>query len=118
MKYGILNWEVDPPAREVHFLDLTLAIQPDGTINTKTYIKPMNLHLFIPPQSAHSPGVLKSIIFGNVFRFWGQNTKQSDYIATTRDFYQHLLDRGYRQEFLTPIFQSTATIIISELGCL
>jgi hypothetical protein len=35
MKYGILNWEVDLPAREVHFLDLTLAIQPDGTINKK-----------------------------------------------------------------------------------
>jgi hypothetical protein len=39
MKYGILNWEVDPPAQEVNFLDLTLTIQPDGTINTKTYIK-------------------------------------------------------------------------------
>jgi hypothetical protein len=38
-------------------------------------------------------------------------TKQSNYIATTRDFYQHLLNRGYRQEVLTPIFQSAATII-------
>ena len=111
MKYGILEWEVDPPAREVNFLDLTLTIQPDGSISTRTFIKPMNLRLYIPPQSAHSPGVLKSIIFGSVFRFWEQNTSPSDYIATTRDFYQALLNRGYRPEVLTPIFQSAATLL-------
>jgi hypothetical protein len=111
MKYGILEWEVDPPAREVNFLDLTLTIEPDGRITTRTFIKPMNLQLYIPPQSAHSPGVLKSIIFGNVFRFWGQNTNQQHYIATTKDFYQALLNRGYRPEVLTPIFQSAAAKI-------
>jgi hypothetical protein len=37
MKYGILNWEVDPPAQEVNSLDLTLRIQPDGTINTNKH---------------------------------------------------------------------------------
>jgi hypothetical protein len=111
MKYGRLEWEVDPPAREVNFLDLTLAIQPDGSITTRTFIKPLNLQLYIPPQSAHSPGVLKSIIFGNVFRFWSQNTHQSDYIAVIKDFYQALRNRGYRHEVLAPIFQSAASKI-------
>lgn len=108
MKYGILEWEVDKPAREVNFLDLTLTIQPDGSLASRSFIKPLNLQLYIPPQSAHSPGVLKSIIYGNVLRFWKQNTHQDNYTATVKDFYQALLNRGYRSTVLTPIFQSAA----------
>ena len=61
MKFGILDWEVDPPAKTVNFLDLTIQLETDGTITTKTFVKPMNLHLYIPPLSAHPHGVLKSL---------------------------------------------------------
>jgi hypothetical protein len=44
----------------------------------KTYEKPTNLFLYIPPTSAHSPGVLKRIIFGNVHRYWYQNSNIDD----------------------------------------
>jgi hypothetical protein len=111
MLFGKLPWEVNPPSREVNFLDLHIAIQTDGGITTKTFIKPMNLHLYIPPESAHSPGVLKSLIFGNVFRYWKQNSHKSDFIQVTKDFYCHLLNRGYTSEVLTPIFQSAADLI-------
>jgi len=68
MKFGILDWEVDTPAKKVNFLDLTIQIETDGTITTRTFVKPMNLHLYIPPLSAHPLGVLKSLIFGNLHR--------------------------------------------------
>lgn len=74
----------------------------------------MNLHLYIPPESAHSPGVLKSLIFGNVFRYWLQNSHTSDFIRATRDFYCHLLNRGYRPEVLTPIFRLAAEKITAR----
>ena len=108
MAYGILPWEVNPPARETSFLDLHISINPDGTITTRTFIKPMNLHLYIPPESAHSQGVLKSLIFGNVFRYWLQNSNTTDFVSTTRDFYTHLLNRGYTPGTLTPIFHAAA----------
>jgi hypothetical protein len=108
MAFGILPWEVNPPARETSFLDLHIVIEPDGTITTRTFIKPMNLHLYIPPESAHSQGVLKSLIFGNVFRYWQQNSHPTDFISTTRDFYGHLLNRGYKPTTLTPIFRAAA----------
>jgi hypothetical protein len=111
MKFGKLPWEVNPPAREVNFLDLHIAIHPDGGITTRTFIKPMNLHLYIPPESAHSPGVLKSLIFGNVFRYWLQNSQKSDFIQVTRDFYGHLLSRGYEPAVLTPVFRQAAELI-------
>jgi hypothetical protein len=116
MAFGKLPWEVNPPAREVNYLDLHLSIPPDGRFVTRTFIKPMNLHLYIPPESAHSPGVLKSLIFGNVFRYWLQNSHTSDFIGATRDFYTHLLNQGYRSEVLTPIFNQAAATIMARAG--
>jgi hypothetical protein len=111
MAYGSLQWTVEPPTREASFLDLTININTDGSITTRTFVKPMNLHLYIPPQSAHSKGVLKSLIFGNVFRYWGQNSSHLDFIATTRDFYSYLLNRGWTAAILTPLFCEAATTI-------
>lgn len=68
----------------------------------------MNLHLYIPPQSAHPQGVLKSLIFGNIRRYWIQCTHPDTFKATTREFYHHLLDRGYTPESLKPIFVEAA----------
>lgn len=111
MSFGILKWEVEPPSKEVNFLDLTISLNPDGNITTQTYVKANNLHLYIPPNSAHSKGVLKSLIFGNVQRYWTQNSAQSTFIDTTRDFYNHLLNRGYTTEVLNPLFQEVASVI-------
>jgi hypothetical protein len=46
-------------ALKADFLDLTLEIK-NGCIVTKTYEKPTNLFLYIPPTSAHSPEVKTS----------------------------------------------------------
>ena len=50
--FGILTWEVGPFSREVDFLDLTLRIE-DGRIVSKTFQKPLNLYLYLPPSSSH-----------------------------------------------------------------
>ena len=55
MQFGDLTWEVDPPERSMNFLDLTVQLEPDGSISTSTYIKPMNLHLYTPPLPLGQP---------------------------------------------------------------
>ena len=104
MKFGILEWEVDPPTRQANFLDLTITIEADGSITTSTYVKENNLHLYIPPHSAHSEGVLKSLVFGNIQRYYLQNTHWNKFAQTTKDFFKHLLNRGYSRDSLTPLF--------------
>jgi hypothetical protein len=111
MKFGTLPWEVEPPRKHVNFLDLSIHLNPDGSITTNTFIKPMNLHLYIPPTSAHPKGVLKSLIFGTLQRYWAQNSDRQTYVATTRDFYGHLLNRGYTPETLDPVFFEAASVI-------
>jgi hypothetical protein len=45
-----LKWESeDGPGRSSHFLDLEIHLQEDGSIQTRTYQKDMNLYLYCPP---------------------------------------------------------------------
>ena len=111
MKFGDLEWEAEPLGKTANFLDLTIQLQADGSIKTTTFVKPMNLHLYIPPTSAHPPGVLKSLIFGNLNRFWIQNSDTTDYVATTSAFYGHLLNRGYAPDELKPLFLEAAACL-------
>jgi ABC-type uncharacterized transport system permease subunit len=69
------------------------------------YEKPTNLFLYIPPTSAHSPGVLKSIIFGNVHHYWCQNSNIDDYQCIIQQFALRLEAHGHAKVDLIPIFR-------------
>lgn len=90
-----LEWTSPLPAKQVDFLDLTLSIQSDGTIKSRTYQKPMNLHLHLPPSSAHSRGVFKSIIYGTLRRLRLQNDSEDDFTHFVTLFYERLCRRGH-----------------------
>ncbi len=107
--YCQLKWTSDGLQKTVNFLDLTIAINSNGLLNMKTYQKPTNLHLYLPPTSAHPPGVLKSLIYGNLRRFWLQNTLVTDYIDIAKQFAEHLIARGHKREKITAIFEAAAT---------
>ena len=64
--FGKLIWKVSKLSTSVDFLDLTIAIDKNRHVYTKTYEKPMNLYLYIPPASAHPPGIFRSVVFGNL----------------------------------------------------
>jgi hypothetical protein len=53
-KFGGLEWEFTPRSSTVDFMDLTLRIR-DNRIHTTLFEKALNLHLYIPPHSAHPP---------------------------------------------------------------
>ncbi len=72
-------WKATNLALKAGFLDLNLEIK-NGHIVIKMYKKPAELFLCILPlTSAHSPGVLKSIISGNVHHYWYQHSNIDDY---------------------------------------
>ena len=74
----------------------------------------MNLYLYLPSTSAHPPGVLKGLIFGNLQRYWYQNTYKEDFITISALFVDRLVARGYNIETLSPLFQEAAELIISK----
>lgn len=109
-----LRWTTEEPTDEVTFLDLTIYIGKDQRLKTRTFQKPTNLHLYIPPTSAHPPGVLKSIIYGNLRRYWLQNNSTQDYIAIVKQFADRLIARGHNQDTIKGLFKSSARTISQQ----
>jgi hypothetical protein len=109
--YAAISPPSTPVGRDktVNFLDLTIEITNDGEIKTKTFQKAMNLYLYLCPSSAHQPGVLnKGLIFGSLQRYWRQNSATADYQHRVHKLYDHLQDRGHREEDITPIFHEAS----------
>ena len=113
LPFGKLTWTATTPGSSVVFLDLTLTIMDTNLIESTTYVKPNNLHLYLPPSSAHAPGVWKSLIYGNLRRYWSQNSNHSDYTKIVNSFFHHLINRGHTPEQLQPLFMEAAAKIDS-----
>ena len=64
--YG-LEWIFEERPKTVNFMDTTISICEDWIV-TLLYEKEMNLYLYIPPHSAHPPGVLTRLVSGNILR--------------------------------------------------
>jgi hypothetical protein len=65
--FGKLKWEFTQLQTSVNFLDLTLTVN-SGQVHSTLFEKGMNIYLYIPPHSAHPPGVLKGLISGMILR--------------------------------------------------
>ena len=107
--FGNLRWKASKLSTSATFLDLQIKINPSTRrIETASYFKPMSLHLYIPPKSAHPPGCLRGMIHGQLRRFWLQNSNQTDYIRAVHHFFHKLISRGHDHSFLTGLFLESA----------
>jgi hypothetical protein len=108
--WGTLKWTIEKPSLKTTFLDLNLSIQ-NSRIVTTTFQKDLNLYLYIPPTSAHTPGCLKGLNHGELLRYWTQNPNNQDFQAIVSKFIIRLLDRGHKLNSLNPILMQAATRI-------
>ena len=93
--YG-LEWIFEEGSKKVNYMDMTILIH-EGRIVTSLYEKAINLYLYIPPHSAHPPGVLTGLVSGNILRIHSLCSKQDDINRRTKQFYARLLVRRYQQ---------------------
>lgn len=103
-----LDWNTEELSRSVNYLDLNIYIGENGKVQFKTYQKPMNLFLYIPANSAHPPGVIKSLIYGLLSTYHKQNTLQSDFTNFASLLYKRLIARGHQRDTIKPIFLEAA----------
>ena len=73
-----LEWIATQPSRSVDFLDLTVSINQEGLIKTRTFQKAMNLYLYRCPSSAKPETILQSLIYGTLHQYYWQNTHITD----------------------------------------
>ena len=63
--WGKLKWTCTGFVTTLEFLDLTISIKQQQ-LHFKTFQKERNLYLYIPPISAHSPDMIRGLIFGRL----------------------------------------------------
>jgi hypothetical protein len=99
-----LEWDLTQPSLTCNFMDLSLSII-NNRVTTTIYKKKHNLYLYIPPHSAHPPGITKSLIFGYILRLHRLCTNRHDIQHKSQEFFQRLTERGHNPRTLTPLFQ-------------
>lgn len=100
-----LKWVFKPMSNKAVFLDLNIRLShDDGTITTSLYEKPMNLHLYLPPHSCHSQGILKGLIHGEVYRAYLLCTNIEDCYRHINNTYHRLIQRGHNSILLRNLF--------------
>ena len=66
-----------------------------GFLDTRSYQKPKNNYLYIPPFSAHSKVNMQAVILSTLKGYCMFNTSHEDFLALKILYYNRLLDRGY-----------------------
>ncbi|KAL7476883.1 hypothetical protein ACHAW6_008090 [Cyclotella cf. meneghiniana] len=103
--FGILKWDVTRPKLAVNFLDLELTIE-NGRITSKTFQKPNNPYLYIPPHSAHAPGMINGIIFSLLQTYHRQNSKYADFLKFSKLLFKRHIMQGWDYNVLKNVFTS------------
>jgi hypothetical protein len=111
--WGTLRWTCDGHQDALVFLDLKISIDAKRNLFFKSYQKPMNLYLYIPPTSAHPSKMLHSLIFGRLRAYKLQNTATTDFVAMATLLAKRLCSRGYSLKTLLPIFQTATNRLVN-----
>jgi hypothetical protein len=101
-----LEWEFSELTNQVDFMDLTISLNEKNQVETTLYEKALNLYLYIPPHSAHPPGVLNGLVLGNIHRMFTLCSTEEKIKDIIKKFWDRLLVRGYKQETIRPLFEA------------
>ena len=94
-----LTWEFDDPSDKVNFMDLMITIK-NGAISTSLFEKPLNLHLYKPPHSAHPPGLLPGTVHRTLFQIFTLRSDHDNRILHANVFFKRLQARGYKSDLI------------------
>jgi hypothetical protein len=112
--WGSLKWTCDGHVNKLIFLDLEISILPNQKLHYRSYQKPMNLYLYIPPGSAHPSNMIYGLVYGRLRAYRLQNTDTKDYIQMSILLARRLCTRGYPLQTLLPIFQKASDRLLAS----
>ncbi|KAL7501818.1 LOW QUALITY PROTEIN: hypothetical protein ACHAXN_000127, partial [Cyclotella atomus] len=87
----------------INFLDLNLTIEGRRVV-TRTYQKPDNPYLYIPPHSAHPDGIVCGTIYGLLCTYYYRNLKYSDFIHYGKLLFLCHVNQGWEPKVLKEVF--------------
>jgi len=98
--------------KQAAFLDLQLykgsRFMESGILDMKVHQKSLNLYLYIPYKSFHTPAMKKSFITMELVRYIRNSSDLESYMDVKTKFYARLRDRGYPSRLLNGLFESVS----------
>jgi hypothetical protein len=98
-----LIWEFSELSQAADFMDLTLTIH-EGRIHSSLHENPLDDHLYIPPHSAHPPGITTGLINGIIHRIVTLCSDENYITQRLRTAFSHLVCQGYSATSFKPAF--------------
>ena len=91
---GGLKLTFSPRGKKVVFLDMIVEVV-GNKLETALYHKPQALHLSLPPNSCHAPGVVYGLICEMALRIHSLCSRAQNVEAELVLFFRSLVDRGH-----------------------
>ena len=110
-----LEWTFSERSHSCIFLDLEIKLFNNNRLATRIYEKKLNLYLYLPAHSCHSPGALKGLIYGFVMRARNLCTEPADRMPYILKCHSRLLARGYLDKVIRPIFNDAIGQVLHGL---
>ena len=86
--------------RSIDFLDLTVYLDEDNTIQYKGYTKPTDAKRYLNSKSFHPKSVFKSIPFSQMIRTIENNSREETRTTQMNDLVKHFENSGYNRQKL------------------
>ena len=83
-----LAYEFSERSKTVDFMDMTITLNNSNMIDTTLFEKRLNLHLYIPPHSAHPPRLLPGIVYIIQFHIFTLCSCDTDKLLRTKVFFK------------------------------
>ena len=101
--FGKLRWEFSERLKSINFLDITISINDNGSIETQLYNKPENLYLYLPAHSTHPQNSLKGLVHGMVYRTLRLTSSPQQQQLEMTNLSKRLVARGYSEQLVLDI---------------
>ena len=112
--WGKLKWTTTGLVRSLVFLDLTVTINEYNKLEFQSYRKPMSLQSYLPPNSAHPPDTLRSIICGRVRAYFLHCTHHQDFETECTELAKNLIASGWEWKAIRTHFNDIEQSLLQQ----
>jgi hypothetical protein len=112
--YSKLRWNRQEHTHSTTLVDLQITIT-NNKLKRRTYQKPINLYLCIPPLSTHPTNCFKGlIIIGEIFYYSHQNSDVAGLSSLTASVFKCLVNRGHQIHNLIAFLGTAASSLVND----
>ena len=110
-----IKFKVTHSTRSVDFLDTTIYITPQNTLQSTLYIKPTDRMPLLHQTSHHPNACKKGLIYSQMLRYRRIITDDKEFEQKAQNLRVALIGRGYKDKDILPHIKKASTFTQSQL---